>query len=134
MTLQYRSSNGPRAMRVARKMVKPLDWCDIESVVTGSMHQAEFDALFMAVDSDYLSGEQRLHEMYDTLEAALTDESLRKILVECSDLHLSQENTKMMAWFQLGYASALRLLDRQPEMAVVDGGLKEPRLSHGVRP
>jgi hypothetical protein len=131
MALEFVSSNGPRAMRVARKIVKPLDWADIESVVTNSMNQSEYDELFTAVDSDFLKSEKHLQQLYQTLRDVLPDEESRKLLGDYSDLHLRQDTTKMIAWFQLGYATALRLLGRSPDMEVVDGGVKEPKLKGG---
>jgi hypothetical protein len=54
MSREIKTSNGAHAMRVARKIVKPLDWGDLESIVTQSMPNEERNELFMAVSSDYL--------------------------------------------------------------------------------
>jgi hypothetical protein len=72
-----------------------------------------------------------LQQLYQTLRDVLPDEESRKLLGDYSDLHLRQDTTKMIAWFQLGYATALRLLGRSPDMEVVDGGVKEPKLKGG---
>jgi hypothetical protein len=121
MSLEYVSANGSRAMRVARKIVKPLDWGDIESVITQSMSQDEFNALFMSVDSDYENNEKRIHELLDDIRDISSTDAY-KLIKKYDNLRCNQECIKLVAWFQLGFAAALRLLDKPADLKIIGGG------------
>jgi len=122
MSIEFLSANGARAMRVARKIVKPIDWGDVESLVTQSMPYSEMEELFSSVSSDYCEHEELLDQLRKAIQA-LTNDETDKLIGEYVDLHFSQELTKLQGWFQLGFAAAVQLLGTPPPMEVVNGGI-----------
>ena len=123
------TTNKPnRAMRLARKLVKEnLDWADLESVITeGMQYPEQWNELLTAVSADYMKKEKHLDEIEEQVNEL--GEEAKKLFGEFSNLHIDQLCTRQIAWFQLGYATALRLVGRPPEVEIIGGGNKEPKL------
>jgi hypothetical protein len=125
----FNSARPNKAMRLVRQLVRSgLDWGDLEVIVAESIKYPEkYHELLAAISADFVKKEQRLYEISKEIDQ-LGNKAAEKLFGEYSDLHLDQEATKLTAWFELGYATALRLLDRPPDVEVISGGNKEPRL------
>lgn len=121
-------------MLVARKLVKPFDWGDLETIINDSLNYPDdVNKLFMSVDADYLKNENRRLQLWDTLEERLSGDE-RKMLNELRDLIHSQETTKLQGWFQLGFAAAVRLFGEQPRLRSLRGSKKGRKVAQGRRP
>jgi hypothetical protein len=127
MSLHYYPGNQTRAARIARELVSELAPTDLDCVITESMGVAGYDRLFMAVNEKYLEYKKTLSKLDDQIRALSSDE-LRSLFHKYSDVSVDLDSIKEIAFFNLGFAAALRLVGAPPTMDIVTGGNREPRL------
>lgn len=115
--------NQARATRIAREMLKPLAVSDIECMIGQSraFDRDEYNKLCAAIDSDFPATVKRLAEIEDRLLTITTGE-VEELFAEFVNERIAQEGINQIAYFNLGFQAALRLLGGQADMRVVDGG------------
>ena len=91
----------PRAARIAREIAKPLAVSDIESLLSDHLREEDLERLYTAVDSDY--PKYKKANDVSGLEAII-----------------------QIAWFNLGWAAALRLMGTAPEIRIVSNSADKP--------
>lgn len=105
------TTNPNKAMNLAQEIVtKQLDWPDIEALIGEAMkHPEEWDALFTAINSNWPEKKQQMDEIED--EIIDLGERARELAHIYSNLIIDNYATRQTAFFMLGYAAALRLLN-----------------------
>jgi hypothetical protein len=76
--------------------------------------------LCTAVDADYPAIEKRAAELEQQMKSL--PEEVQALCGEYSDLLIKREGVRQIAWFNLCFQAAIRLLGEPPEMHVVEGG------------
>jgi hypothetical protein len=121
MSFQYYMGNQTRAAQIAREIVKPLAVSDLECMLAEQIIGEETEKLYTAVDPDYSTVDKRAAELKRQIESL--PEEAKALCGEYSDLLLQRETTRQIAWFNLGFQAAIRLLGAPPELHIVDGGV-----------
>jgi len=119
MGMLHRGGNQPRAERIARELVKRLTVKDLDWVVLEGGRPKDHERLLSAVEDGFKATERRRRALYFHLHEKLTG-SLQKYFEEYDELHVRELCAHSSANFQLGYATALRLLG-------VDGKTRKQR-------
>jgi hypothetical protein len=117
--------NQSGAARIAREIVKELAPSDIEWLINAK-HE-EYERLYTAVYPNYPNIEKQRRELEKQIEA-IASADIKPLLDEYGDHAFELEGIKQTAWFNLGFAAALRLLGTPPQMNVINGGVTETKL------
>jgi len=119
MSINCFSGNQTRAAQIARRAVRSLAVTDLESLVCDHLDETD-DELCTAVDADYPTIQKRLDELIEQRKSL--PEEARMLCDEVFNLFYQREGIRQIAWFNLGFQTALRLIGEPPEMHVVKGG------------
>jgi hypothetical protein len=118
MSLLYAKGNQPKAAQIARQLVKPFAITDIECAITEGVSCDEIEQLCTAVNPEYPKIEKRL----DDIEKQMENHVDSALCGEYSGACIDVMTIRQLAWFNLGFQAAIRLLGEPPEMHVVNGG------------
>jgi hypothetical protein len=104
-----------------------------ENLISQSLdYHTETEQLYKAVDPRYCNLEKDNSELLinETLENAVNTEEGKEVLNKYLGSCLEVEEIKTMAWFHLGFATAIRLFGNWPAIKLIDGSRKdEPKPS-----
>ena len=115
MSPQYHFGSQASAAQIARELVKGLTISDIQALIADSLQEGEINRLCKAIDpAEYSERVKERAEIADRIKT-LTPE-MADLWKEYCAAQEAVWNVRKIAWFNLGFQSALKLLGASSDL------------------